>query len=98
MKLISKKHQLLWRNLRWNYEKAKILFAFNISIFLLIFVFPSIVLAQISLIYHTIIANFQGADSAYALEIDGDSLINVFGAGPGSSSITLWKNDGGNPI
>ena len=79
-------------------KRRKISSGFSISIIFLIFILPSIALAQISFIYHSIDANIQGANSVHALDIDGDSLIDVLGAGLSSNSISLWKNDGSNPI
>jgi hypothetical protein len=79
-------------------KKQKISFAFNISIILLLLMFHSISPAQISFIQHTIDGNFPGANSVYALDVDGDSLIDVLGAGLSANSITLWKNNGSNPI
>jgi len=79
-------------------KRRKISFGFSTSIIFLILIFPSIAVAQISFIYHSIDADFQGANSVHALDVDGDSLIDVLGAGLGANSITLWKNDGNNPI
>jgi hypothetical protein len=79
-------------------KRRKISPALNISVFLLILIFPSILLAQISFTYHTIDANFHGANSVHALDIDGNNLVDVLGAGLSANSTTLWKNDGGNPI
>ena len=60
--------------------------------------FPSVSSAQISFIQHTIDGNFPGANSVYVIDVDGDSLVDVLGAGLSANSITLWKDNGSNPI
>lgn len=62
----------------------------------LIIVSPSF--AQISFIRHTIDGNYPGAASVQAVDIDGDSLIDVICSGLSGNSIAWWRNDGGNPI
>ncbi len=79
-------------------KRQEISFSFNIPIIVLLLMFHSISPAQISFIQHTIDGNFPGANSVYALDVDGDSLIDVLGAGLSANSITLWKNNGSNPI
>jgi hypothetical protein len=46
----------------------------------------------------TIDGNFTGARSVYAHDIDGDEDKDVLGAALLSNEITLWLNDGGDPI
>jgi hypothetical protein len=59
---------------------------------------PSFSYAQISFTRHSIDNNFLGAGSVYAVDVNGDSLIDVIGAGLAANSIAWWKNDGSNPI
>ncbi|MCW9096490.1 MAG: T9SS type A sorting domain-containing protein [Ignavibacteriaceae bacterium] len=70
----------------------------NYFVVVLVVLFTSVSFAQISFIKHTIDGNFSGAASVYAIDVNGDSLIDVLGAGGGANSITMWKNDGNNPI
>ncbi len=46
----------------------------------------------------TIDESFLGAIYAFAEDIDGDSLIDVVGAGWDGNEVAWWKNDGGRPI
>jgi hypothetical protein len=79
-------------------KRKKISPALILLIFMMVLLFPSLSPAQISFLYHLIDGNFPGANSVYALDVDGDSLIDVLGSGPGANSITMWKNNGGNPV
>ncbi len=47
---------------------------------------------------HPIDVNYNGACSVYAIDIDGDSLLDVIGAAIYANAITWWKNDGSQPI
>ena len=42
--------------------------------------------------------DFQKAISVYAADIDGDDDADVLGAAAVKNEITLWRNDGGDPI
>lgn len=42
--------------------------------------------------------DFQRAISVYAVDIDGDGDADVLGAAAVKNEITLWKNEGGNPL
>jgi hypothetical protein len=59
---------------------------------------PSTLCAPIGWTEHTINDNFSGACSVYAIDVDGDSLIDVLGTAIDAHCITWWRNDGGEPI
>jgi len=42
---------------------------------------------------HTIAANFDGANSVYAADIDSDGDMDVLGAAWGADEITWWESD-----
>jgi uncharacterized repeat protein (TIGR01451 family) len=42
---------------------------------------------------HTVDANFGGAASAYAADIDGDGDLDVLGAASGADDISWWENE-----
>ncbi len=44
---------------------------------------------------HTIDANFDGAESVYAQDVDGDGYMDVLGAAYGTDDITWWENGDG---
>ncbi len=46
----------------------------------------------------TIAANFNGAFDVYAIDINGDSAVDVLGAGNIADSICWWENMGGDPL
>jgi hypothetical protein len=54
--------------------------------------------AQISWTKHTIGDNFDGACSVYAIDINGDSHVDVLGAAMNADRIVWWENSGSNPI
>lgn len=59
---------------------------------------PVIATPQVSWTRHTITADFGGACSVHAQDINGDGLTDVLGAGWDINTIALWTNDGGQPI
>ena len=63
-----------------------------------VIIISSISSAQITFIKHTIDGNLPGAASVQAVDIDGDSLIDVICSGLAGNSIAWWRNEGGNPI
>ena len=64
----------------------------------IIVLFTQFSISQISLLRHTIDGNFPGAGSVYAVDVNGDSLIDVICSGLAANSIAWWKNDGNHPI
>lgn len=64
----------------------------------LVLVLPSAAQAQISWTSHTITSNFDGACSVHARDINGDSLVDIVGAAMYDNTISLWVNNGGNPV
>ena len=42
--------------------------------------------------------NFDGTQSVYAIDIDGDNDFDVIGAAGGDNEIALWYNEGGSPV
>lgn len=54
--------------------------------------------AQISWNKHTISDNFDGACSVYAIDVNGDSLVDVLGTAITAGRIVWWENNGSNPI
>ncbi|MDP8208233.1 MAG: FG-GAP-like repeat-containing protein [Candidatus Electryonea clarkiae] len=50
--------------------------------------------AQINFTEHTIADNFEGAYHVFAIDLDGDSDMDVLGAANVSDDITWWENDG----
>ena len=54
--------------------------------------------SQVTWTKHTISDDFGGACSVHAQDINGDSLIDVLGAGIDGNCIALWTNNGGNPL
>ncbi len=42
--------------------------------------------------------NYIGGHEVFACDIDGDDDIDILGASAEANSISLWSNDGGNPI
>jgi hypothetical protein len=46
---------------------------------------------------HTIAADFDGAFSVYAADLDGDEDADVLGAGWSADQFAWWENDGGKP-
>ena len=45
---------------------------------------------------HTVDASFEGADSVYAADVDGDGDVDVLGAAYRADDITWWENTAGN--
>jgi hypothetical protein len=66
----------------------------KILIILLALVVPAVVLAQINWTKHTINANYDGAYSVFAIDLDDDGDIDVLGAASIADYITWWENDG----
>jgi hypothetical protein len=52
---------------------------------------------QITWTRHTVSDTFGGACSVHAQDINGDSIIDIVGAGFDCNSVALWINDGGSP-
>jgi len=50
--------------------------------------------AQLQFIEHTIEDNFNGANSVYAIDMDGDNDVDVLGAAFEEDNIAWWENDG----
>ncbi|UCD19975.1 MAG: VCBS repeat-containing protein [candidate division WOR-3 bacterium] len=71
---------------------ASVLFVF-ITVLL-----PRLAFAQINWTRHTVTDNFGGACSIHAQDINGDTLIDIIGAGIDCDRVALWINEGGNPI
>jgi hypothetical protein len=46
---------------------------------------------------HTLISNFDGASSVYAIDIDDDNDVDVLATARVAGDITWFENDGGNP-
>ncbi len=66
-----------------------------ISGFLLIPLFLS---GQVSWTKHTIDSTYYGPSGVYAMDIDGDSMVDVLAAAIDGDEVTWWKNAGGYPI
>jgi hypothetical protein len=58
-------------------------------------VVPGILFAQINWTKHTIDADFDGAFSVYATDLDQDNDVDVVGAAYSASDIAWWENDDG---
>ena len=70
----------------------------NIYVITIIVLFTPFSISQISLLQHTIDSTFPGAGSVQAVDVNGDSLIDVICSGLAANSIAWWKNDGNHPI
>ncbi|MDP8206533.1 MAG: carboxypeptidase regulatory-like domain-containing protein [Candidatus Electryonea clarkiae] len=55
---------------------------------------PSVLFAQIDWTQHTIAANFDGAYTVYAIDVDSDGDMDVLGSSYVGDDITWWENDG----
>lgn len=58
----------------------------------------SLASSQVTWTKHTISDDFGGACSVHAQDINGDSLVDVLGAGIDGNCIALWTNNGGYPL
>jgi hypothetical protein len=70
----------------------------NYFIFLLLVACTSVSSAQIIFVQHTIDGNYLGAGSVHAVDVNGDSLVDVICSGLTANSIAWWKNDGNHTI
>ena len=64
----------------------------------LVLLLPLVLSAQISWTNHVLTSNFDGACSVHARDINGDSLIDIVGAAIYDNEISLWVNNGDNPV
>ena len=55
---------------------------------------PAVLFSQINWTKHTIVYDFTGAHSVYAIDLDGDDDVDVLGAALSADDITWWENDG----
>ena len=69
----------------------------KIIILCLCIIIPWTIQGQISWTRHTVSAAFGGACSVHAQDINGDSIIDIVGAGFDCNGVALWTNDGSSP-
>jgi len=65
-----------------------------IMIIMLALVVPGMVFAQIGWTEYTVRADFDGATSVYAIDLDDDGDVDVLGAALVADDIIWWENDG----
>jgi hypothetical protein len=70
----------------------------KIIILYLCIIIPWTLQGQINWTRHAVSDAFGGACSVHAQDINGDSLVDIVGAGWDCDEVALWTNNGGNPI
>jgi len=67
------------------------------ALMIVVFLMPRLFFA-VGWTEHPIDISYNGACSVHAIDIDGDSVLDVIGAAIDANTITWWRNDGNQPV